>query len=121
MTKIEELTYECKEVIPDVKFIFVNPYQIKNVINNLFVESKLSLIDCKKIEEFYENNYELNVHPLHKLGNFDVIYTNGKRFCLCWVASKEDKELTIIKFNAFFRPEYKFLDLASNKLMTRIL
>jgi len=121
MPEVENIEDWDKEIIPDVEFIFVNPYQVKNVINDLFTDNKLSLRDSEKIEEFCFNNYELNTHPLNKLGNFDTVYTNGKRFCLCWVASKEDKELTIIKFNAFFRPEYKFLDLASNKLMTRII
>jgi len=112
---------EIEEIKPDVEFIFINPYRVKNTVNALFTEDKLSLKDSEKIEEFCFNNYELNNHPLNKLGNFDTVYTNGKRFCLCWIASKEDKELTIIKFNAFFRPEYKFLDLASGKLMTRII
>jgi hypothetical protein len=118
---MEEISNWSEEIIADVRVMFINPYQIDNMIGGLCEVDKLSLDDLFTIKSFCNNNYELQNFKLNKLGNFDNVFTNGKVFCICWISCKEDKELTLLKINAFFRPEYKFLDLASDKLMTRVI
>jgi hypothetical protein len=118
MTEIENVT-DCSKA--DVNVMFINPYQIDNMIGGLCETDKLSLDDLFTIKSFCNNDYELQNFKLNKLGNFDNVFTKGKVFCICWIACKEDKELTLLKINAFFRPEYKFLDLASSKLMTKVI
>jgi hypothetical protein len=112
---------ENQENITRVNVIFANPYNVKLALNTLHAENLIEEKYLNKLQNFCDKNFELNVHPLNKLGNYDNVYTNGKIFCLAWVASQEDKALCFFKLNKFFREEYQLLDIQKQTLLTRIL
>ena len=95
---------------------FVNPFQIKNIVN-----VTEELVDkFPKLREFVDKDFNLNNHPINLLGNYTNIFTNGKVLNLCWVSCKEDKELCLIKIDKFFRKKYRFGDIESGLEIHRI-
>lgn len=96
---------------------FINPYQIKDV-----VDQTQELVDqFPKLREFIDKDFTLNNHPLNLLGNYSNVFTNGRVLNLCWVSCKEDKELCLIKIDKFFRKEYRFADIETGYEIHRVL
>lgn len=111
---MEELVLSINKA--NVLMMFVNPFQIHQIINQ---DLKFFNKEYPKLVEFVNNNFELNNFPMNLLCNFNCIYFDGKVLAICWVASKEDKAVCIIKTDFFFRRGYRFYDIQADKEIHR--
>jgi len=101
----------------NVFVLFVNPYQIKALIE---LHKEYFSLELPGVVKFVDNDFQLNNRPMDLLGNYTNIFTDGKVLSICWVASVEDKSLCLLKIDNLFRPEYRFCDVETKKEINRL-